>query len=189
LLAAAGQGLGAVCSRKAYDLSFAAGEQIDGATATFQRLVGGFAITIVFLAVQRAWQRGGPLRASDAPSDAVAVGGPAASTSASTSASVAASSAPLDVEASAAESIRTDKGFRRWRWTLANGLCGPVLGVSCYQWALATTPSGIILPIVATTPLVAIPLAYWIDGERATLRSFIGTAIAVAGAASLTLAR
>lgn len=37
----------------------------------------------------------------------------------------------------------------------ANAAAGPVLGVSCYQWALAHTPSGIVLPIVATTPLVA----------------------------------
>jgi drug/metabolite transporter (DMT)-like permease len=150
ILAAAGQGFGAVFSRKAYNLSFAAGEQIDGGTATFQRLVGGFAITLVFLATQRVLR-------SKTPQE----------------------------NASDGEPPRVEHGVRRWRWTLANGLCGPVLGVSCYQWALATTPSGIILPIVATTPLVAIPLAYWIDGEKATRRSLIGTFIAVAGAAAL----
>ena len=43
---------------------------------------------------------------------------------------------------------------------MVNTLGGPVLGVSCYQWALSTTPSGIVLPIVATVPLAVIPFAY-----------------------------
>jgi hypothetical protein len=37
---------------------------------------------------------------------------------------------------------------------VAHVLTGPTLGVTCFQWALATTPSGIVLPIVALTPLV-----------------------------------
>jgi drug/metabolite transporter (DMT)-like permease len=78
---------------------------------------------------------------------------------------------------------------RGWRWYVANGFAGPVLGVSCYQWALAHTPSGIVLPIVATTPLVAIPLAFWFEGDRPTRRSLVGGVIAVAGCIALTLAR
>ena len=31
----------------------------------------------------------------------------------------------------------------------ANALCGPVLGVACFQWALRSTPAGIVQPIVA----------------------------------------
>jgi len=77
---------------------------------------------------------------------------------------------------------------RAFLWLLANGLVGPVLGVGCYQWALATTPSGIVLPIAATTPLLAIPIAYWIEGERPSRRSLLGGAVAVAGAVALTLA-
>jgi len=53
-----------------------------------------------------------------------------------------------------------------YRWMLMNALAGATVGVACYQWALATTPSGIVLPIVATTPLVIVPLAYWLEGER-----------------------
>lgn len=74
-------------------------------------------------------------------------------------------------------------------WIPLNALCGAIIGVSCYQWALATTPSGIVLPIVAATPLVIVPLSYWLEGERPTRRSLVGGLIAVAGAVSLALAR
>ncbi|HWA87618.1 MAG TPA: DMT family transporter [Opitutus sp.] len=74
-------------------------------------------------------------------------------------------------------------------WMLANGFAGPVLGVGCYQWALATTPSGIVLPIAATAPLLAIPIAFWLEGDRPTHRSLVGGAIAVAGSVALTLSR
>jgi drug/metabolite transporter (DMT)-like permease len=75
---------------------------------------------------------------------------------------------------------------RSWIWTLANGLAGPVAGVGCYQWALATTPSGIVLPIAATTPLLSIPISFWLEGDRPTRRSLIGGVMAVAGCIVLT---
>ena len=71
-------------------------------------------------------------------------------------------------------------------WMMANGLVGPVAGVGCYQWALSTTPSGIVLPIAATTPLLSIPIAYWLEGDRPTRRSIVGGLIAVAGCIALT---
>ena len=72
---------------------------------------------------------------------------------------------------------------------LANGLAGPVAGVGSYQWALATTPSGLVLPIAATTPLFSIPIAFWLEGDRPTRRAILGSVIAVAGCIALTLAR
>jgi drug/metabolite transporter (DMT)-like permease len=74
-------------------------------------------------------------------------------------------------------------------WMLANGLAGPVLGVGCYQWALATTPSGIVLPIAATAPLLSIPIALWLEGDRPPGRAIIGGILAVAGCIALTSAR
>ena len=74
-----------------------------------------------------------------------------------------------------------------WLWTLGNGLAGPVAGVGCYQWALATTPSGVVLPIVATAPLLSIPIAFWLEGDRPSRRSVVGGVIAVAGCVVLTL--
>lgn len=76
---------------------------------------------------------------------------------------------------------------KAWPWMIANALAGSVLGVSCYQWALATAPSGIVLSIVATLPLVVIPFAYRFEGDRPGLQSVIGGAIAVAGVIALML--
>jgi drug/metabolite transporter (DMT)-like permease len=80
-------------------------------------------------------------------------------------------------------------GFGRFWRMVANGLAGPVAGVGSYQWALATTPSGLVLPIAATTPLFAIPIAYWMEGDRPTRRAVAGSVVAVAGCIALTLAR
>jgi drug/metabolite transporter (DMT)-like permease len=148
LLAAAGQGLGAVLSRKANELTALAGEPIDGITAAYQRIVGGLVITVAFFAI-RALVRRDEARAAPTPSP-------------------------------------------RWRdhvWIPANALCGAIIGVSFYQWSLATTPSGIVLPIVACTPLVIVPLSYWLEGERPTRRSLLGGVIAVAGVVALTVVR
>ena len=46
-----------------------------------------------------------------------------------------------------------------------------------------------MLPIVATTPLVIIPLAYWFDGDIPNRRSLVGGFVAVAGVVALTLVR
>jgi drug/metabolite transporter (DMT)-like permease len=74
---------------------------------------------------------------------------------------------------------------RAWPLVFANALTGPTLGVACYQWALRTTESGIVLPIVATSPLVTMLLTWVMDGERPTRRAIAGGMIAVAGAAGL----
>jgi drug/metabolite transporter (DMT)-like permease len=78
-----------------------------------------------------------------------------------------------------------EKWRRVWPWVVANSLAGQTIGVSCYQWAFQIAPTGIVLPIVATTPLVAIPFALWMEGERPGVRSIIGGIIAVAGVAGL----
>jgi drug/metabolite transporter (DMT)-like permease len=74
---------------------------------------------------------------------------------------------------------------RAWPWVIANALCGPAIGVAFYQWALAVAPTGIVLSIVATTPLVVIPFTMLLDHERPTLRSLIGGVLAVLGAVAL----
>ena len=74
-----------------------------------------------------------------------------------------------------------------WPWVLANSLAGQTLGVSCMQWALETTPTGIVLAIISITPITIIPVAYVLEGERPTLHSVVGGAIAVAGVIAFTL--
>ena len=154
LVAALCQALGAVLSRKAFSLTKLAGEDIDGVTAAYQRILGGVAVgTLLLLVVKR-----------DSILDVIFGG------------SRPASNAMPD---------RAARWRRAWPWIIANGLAGPALGVSCYQWALKTTPTGVVLPIVAITPLVIIPFSYHLEGERPTLRSLAGGALAVAGAAAL----
>lgn len=74
---------------------------------------------------------------------------------------------------------------RGWPWMVVNGLSGPALGVSCYQWALLDKGTGVVMPIVAMTPLVVIPLAMLFEGEKPSRRSIVGGIIAVAGAIAL----
>lgn len=74
---------------------------------------------------------------------------------------------------------------RAWPWVTANALTGPVLGVTCFQWALRTTPAGIVQPIIAAAPLLTIPFAAWLEGSRPRGTYYVGAVLAVAGVAGL----
>ena len=76
-----------------------------------------------------------------------------------------------------------------WPWVAANALTGPVLGVACYQWALSSTPAGIVQPVVAASPLLTIPFALWLEGRRPRGLYYAGALLAVAGVALLSLAK
>lgn len=156
LLAAGGQGLGALVSRKGADVAVAAGEithsPVFGLNAAYHRILAGLVFAAVFFFVLRA---AGKLPASFTH---------------------AAAQTPAERRAGLL-------------WLGAAGLAGPVLGVGCYQWALATTPSGVVLPIAATTPLLSIPIAYWLEGDRPSRRAIAGGIVAVAGCIALTMAR
>lgn len=151
LIAAAGQGLGALVSRKGVMVAEAAGEAANnasfGITSAYHRILAGLVFTALWFLVVRGFGHPAP-RADEAPS----------------------------------------RG-RRAALMVANGFAGPVIGVGCYQWALATTPSGIVLPIVATAPLLSIPIAYWLEGDRPTRRAIVGGVLAVASCIALTATR
>lgn len=87
----------------------------------------------------------------------------------------------------------TSGGKSDWRhggkWVAANAMVGPALGVSCYQWALMTEKTSIVLPIVATTPLAVMPLAHYLEGDRITWRTVLGGILAVAGVIGLSCSR
>jgi drug/metabolite transporter (DMT)-like permease len=155
LVGALGNALGVVLSRKAYAVTHANQETLDGGTAAFQRILGGLLIAAIFLLIaKRQFMRlpGGTKSGSAPPS------------------------------------VR-DKWRRIWPWVAMNSLAGQTLGVSCLQWALETTPTGIVMSIVALTPLTVMPLARIFEGEKITARALIGGAIAVAGVVMLTLSR
>lgn len=83
----------------------------------------------------------------------------------------------------------SSKYARVWPWVLLNGFAGQTLGVSCMQRALETTPTGIVLAIIGTTPVVVIPLAMVFEHERPTWHSLTGGVIAVGGVIGLVLSR
>ena len=149
IIAAVGQAVGAVLSRKAFAENELGGATVDGLTSAYQRLMGGLVVAAVVyaaLTLKSRWK----------------------------------ASTPAHSRAQIAEGRR---------WLVWNALFGPAIGAACYQWALATTPSGIVLPIVSLTPLVMIPLAERLEGDRASRRSIIGGAIAVLGVICLRVAR
>jgi drug/metabolite transporter (DMT)-like permease len=87
------------------------------------------------------------------------------------------------------DSFSLREKFKLWPWVLVNSLAGQTIGVSCMQWALENTPTGIVTAIIATTPIVMLPLARLIEGERITVRSVVGGLVAVAGVIGLTFWR
>lgn len=87
-----------------------------------------------------------------------------------------------DTAAPPAGASRGERWRRAWPWVLANAVAGQVIGVSCYQWALKTTKTGLVLAIVSTVPLVIMPFSSLVEGERMTRRSICGGVLAVIGA-------
>jgi drug/metabolite transporter (DMT)-like permease len=150
---AAGQALGAVFSRKAYLVASATGFSLDGGTAAYQRIIGGFITTWLALLITGSWKK---------------PGGEHATGEAANQPSIWRRATPL---------------------ILTNALAGPVMGVGCFQWALQTTASGIVLPIVATSPLVTMILTLLLDGHRPSRRALSGAVIAVGGAVLLKVAQ
>ena len=73
-----------------------------------------------------------------------------------------------------------------WLWVLANGTFGMAVGVSCVQWALKTSPTGIVQSVLSVTPLAVIPLARIMEGERPSRGAWLGGIIAVGGTIALT---
>lgn len=79
------------------------------------------------------------------------------------------------------------RGTHPWAWMAATAVCGPVLGVSCYQWARLLIPSTIVVAVAATSSLLVIPLARVMENEKTSPRGLAGSLLAVAGVAWLCL--
>jgi drug/metabolite transporter (DMT)-like permease len=142
-------------------------QNIDGPTAGYQRLIGGlFVAGVALLIVKRK--------------EVMAV---------FSKSSNLANLPPVAGETAVIRMPAVEKWRRVWPWVLANSFAGQTLGVSCYQWALKSQPTGIVLPIVAITPLVVIPFAAMLEHEPIEPRSIIGGVVAVIGAVGLALSR
>jgi len=85
--------------------------------------------------------------------------------------------------------VSRDKWRHLWPWVVANSLAGQTIGVTCMQWALENTSAGIVTAVIATTPILLLPMTRIIDGERIGARSTVGALMAVAGVIGLTFSR
>jgi len=164
VFAAVGQGMGAVLSGYASRQNQKAGFPMNnldaGLTAAYQRILAGLAIALIFWLVVR-WKK---LARRSADTEAAESG-----------CEVAPGCPPAD----GGSRFLPPRSVRPW--IVANALAGPALGVGFYQWALMTEKSGVVLPIVALTPLVIIPFSRYVEGERPRLRSLVGGVVAAAG--------
>jgi len=87
------------------------------------------------------------------------------------------------------DSFSAREKLKLWPWVLTNSLAGQTVGVSCMQWALENTPTGIVTAIIAMTPIVMLPLARIFEGERISGREMAGGCVAVSGAIGLAFGR
>jgi drug/metabolite transporter (DMT)-like permease len=85
--------------------------------------------------------------------------------------------------------VARDKWRHLWPWVVANSLAGQTIGVTCMQWALENTSAGIVTAVIATTPILLLPMTRFIDGERIGVRSTIGALMAVGGVIGLAFSR
>jgi drug/metabolite transporter (DMT)-like permease len=73
-------------------------------------------------------------------------------------------------------------------WGGLNSLFGPILGVTCLVWALQMLKNpGEVQAIQAVAPLIAVPLAYWLQGHKPPRLWYLGAAVAIGGLAVLFL--
>lgn len=143
LAAGCGQGLGAVISRKAFELAEAGAFELNGFSAAAQRVAGGLftALCLMALLVLLGRLHVRPVASVARP--------------------------------------------RAVKWLLLTAFCGPILGVSCFQWALRELPAGLVTAVVATTPIALIPLAWAVDRDVPRPMAVAGSLVAVAGVIAL----
>ncbi|MEK7414521.1 MAG: DMT family transporter, partial [Planctomycetota bacterium] len=97
--------------------------------------------------------------------------------------SVAAFTAGWMVSArSGAVPTRTISRLRGWCWLIGTAFCGPAAGVVCYQWALIQAPAATVQAVLALVPVLVMPVAWIVEGDRPSAMAWIGAVVAVAGA-------
>jgi drug/metabolite transporter (DMT)-like permease len=77
---------------------------------------------------------------------------------------------------------------RHARWaTLGATLLGPVFGIWLSLVAVRFTDTGIAATLMATTPVLVLPLVMLVEKERVTIRALLGALVSVTGVAMLVL--
>ena len=81
--------------------------------------------------------------------------------------------------------VAREKWKRVWPWIFGNSFAGQTLGVTCVQWALEKTPTGIVMTVTALTPVLLLPMTRIVENEKIGFRPLAGALVAVAGVAGL----
>jgi uncharacterized membrane protein len=68
-------------------------------------------------------------------------------------------------------------------WLVGGAFVGPFIGVWLSLIAVRTAPVGIASTLMGLSPIILIPFDHWIFGETITVRSVVGTIVALVGAA------
>lgn len=71
------------------------------------------------------------------------------------------------------------------RHTLRGSFFGPFLGVSLGLYAAQHAGTGIAATIIATVPIILIPVSFFLFREKISIREIAGSVIAVSGVAVL----
>ena len=139
IVAGAGQGGGAVISRKAESVASFHNLIVPGISSAFQRVFAGVMIAVVAVVIIRL----------------------------------------LDRNQTKIPSLQ--KHIKVSGWLLGAALFGPAIGVSCFQWALQSLDSSVVLAVVALTPIVMMPITAVTENDRPSTLSVVGAIVAVAG--------
>ena len=68
-----------------------------------------------------------------------------------------------------------------WPLVLLATLLGTCAGIVLQQMALAGLPGGLAVALLATAPVMAVPLAWWLEGDRPGWRGGVAALAALAG--------
>lgn len=74
---------------------------------------------------------------------------------------------------------------RSMLFILVAAVSGPVIGASLVLMSLQYTSVGVSSTLANTTPIILIPIGYFVFKEKITMRAIVGTVIAIAGIAVL----
>jgi drug/metabolite transporter (DMT)-like permease len=73
------------------------------------------------------------------------------------------------------------------KFIILGALVGPVMGMSLSLVAVRMSNVGLASTLMALSPVILLPLGYWIFDEQITFRAVLGTAVALAGVAMIFL--
>lgn len=85
------------------------------------------------------------------------------------------------------ETLKKARDRRAMLLALGGSICGPFLGVWLSLVAIKYTATGIAAAIMATVPVLVIPLVIFIYHEKVSIRAVLGAVITTAGVALLFL--